>query len=129
MAQARSRMRDADCLVLPSDYDGWGAVVSEALMAGTPVVCSDACGAATAVSASGLGGVFPAGDRMALAKRLAQVLGAGRQPAIAREALARWARALAADAGAAYLGAVLEHAEGRRDRPAPPWQVNAEACA
>ncbi|MFN7183319.1 MAG: glycosyltransferase family 4 protein [Thermomonas haemolytica] len=129
MAQARLRMRDADCLILPSDYDGWGAVVSEALMAGTPVVCSDACGAVTAVSASGAGGVFPAGDRAALANRLAQVLDAGRQPDVAREALARWALALAADAGAAYLIAVLEHAEGRGDRPAPPWQVKAEADA
>lgn len=127
MAQARACMRDADCLVLPSDYDGWGAVVSEALMAGTPVVCSDACGAAAVVEASGAGGVFQAGDRAALANRLAHVLGAGRQPAFAREALAKWALALAADAGAAYLRAVLEHAEGHGGRPAPPWQVKVEA--
>lgn len=129
MADARLRMREADCLVLPSDYDGWGAVISEALMAGTPVVCSDACGAAAAVAASGAGGVFQAGNRAALARQLANIMEAGGQPDSMREALARWALALAADAGAAYLLAVLQHVEGRGERPAPPWQPRVEACA
>ena len=30
-------------MVLPSYFDGWGAVVSESLMVGTPVICSDQC--------------------------------------------------------------------------------------
>lgn len=34
-----------DYLRLPSEYDGWGAVVNEALAHGTRVLCSDACGA------------------------------------------------------------------------------------
>lgn len=34
-------IKQADCLVLPSQHDGWGAVVSEALMVGTPVICTD----------------------------------------------------------------------------------------
>lgn len=37
----------ADVLILPSLYDGWGAVVNEALQAGCFVICSDACGACT----------------------------------------------------------------------------------
>ena len=40
-----SYMQQADVLILPSIYDGWGAVVNEALQAGCYVICSDACGA------------------------------------------------------------------------------------
>lgn len=51
-----------DILVLPSIYDGWGAVVNEALQAGLYVVCSDACGAADLLKDERLGKVFHAGD-------------------------------------------------------------------
>lgn len=130
MAAVRRRMAEADCLVLPSDFDGWGAVVSEALMAGTPVFCSDACGAAVAVRASGAGGVFPAGDHAALASLLAQRIAQGRQSHTARETLAAWARCLGAEAGAHYLEQILAYAEGRASRPLPPWQVvKSQVCA
>lgn len=122
MMEARRRMAEADCLVLPSDYDGWGAVVSEALMAGIPVICSDACGAAEAVRASGAGGVFPAGDHAALTSLLAQRIVQGRQPPASREALAAWARCLGAEAGADYLVRILAHAEEGAPRPHAPWQ-------
>ena len=59
-------MASADCLVLPSSHDGWGAVVSEALMAGTPVICSAACGSRNVVHASGVGGVFDTFDKISL---------------------------------------------------------------
>ncbi|MDA0977610.1 MAG: glycosyltransferase family 4 protein, partial [Proteobacteria bacterium] len=32
------------CLVLPSEHDGWGVVVSESMMMGTPAICSHRCG-------------------------------------------------------------------------------------
>lgn len=57
-----------DILVLPSIYDGWGAVVNEALQAGLYVVCSDACGAADLLKDERLGKVFHAGDTMQLAE-------------------------------------------------------------
>ncbi|NNL82368.1 MAG: glycosyltransferase family 4 protein, partial [Winogradskyella sp.] len=41
----REIIEQYDCLVLPSIYDGWGAVVNEALMSGLFVLCSDRCGA------------------------------------------------------------------------------------
>ena len=58
MPEVSNLMASADCLVLPSDHDGWGAVISEALLAGTRVVCSDRCGASIVVAASGGGHVF-----------------------------------------------------------------------
>jgi hypothetical protein len=114
-------MAEADCLVLPSRFDGWGAVVSEALMAGTPAICSDRCGSATAVRASGCGGAFPAGNVEALQRLLASAMARGRQTPDRRAALAAWARCLGATAGAEYLAAVLRHAPGENKRPQPPW--------
>ncbi len=117
-------MAQADCLVLPSRYDGWGAVVSEALMAGTPVICSDACGTAGVVRASKVGGVFANGDRDTLARRLREVLDVGPLTYQARAELALWARSLGAEAGATYLLAVLEYVEGNGNHPMPPWQAD-----
>lgn len=47
-----------DLLVLPSRFDGWGVVVNEALLAGTPVIVSKHCGAADLVSDPLLGRIF-----------------------------------------------------------------------
>ncbi|MCF8469399.1 MAG: glycosyltransferase family 4 protein [Parvibaculum sp.] len=120
-------MAEADCLVLPSRYDGWGAVVSEALMAGTPAICSDACGAAGAVRASGCGGVFPSGDVQALADLLRREVARGRQTSEKRAALASWAHCLGADAGAAYLESILFQTEAGGEPPMAPWEATIPA--
>lgn len=58
----------SDVLVLPSLYDGWGAVVNEALQAGCYVICSDACGACMLLEKNpNLGRAFKAGDEKELA--------------------------------------------------------------
>ena len=119
MSEIPALMAGADCLVLPSRYDGWGAVVSEALMAGTPAICSDRCGAAGVVRASGQGGVFSSGDAGALAGLLRKTVDAGRLTPAQRAALAHWAESLGAKAGAHYLGEILTPAS---HRPVPPWQ-------
>ncbi len=130
LAQVPAVMEKADCLVLPSVHDGWGAVASEALMAGTPVVCSDACGVAGAVQASGRGGVFPADDRKALTRLLDSQLGLGVVTAEARVQLAEWATCLGADAGARYLMQILEYkANPTGVRPVPPWSTGGVQCA
>ena len=59
-------MAAADVLVLPSRFDGWGAVVNEALMVGTPVICSDRCGASDVIENGRNGYVFEAGNARAL---------------------------------------------------------------
>lgn len=111
----------ADALVLPSRYDGWGAVVSEALMAGVPALCSDACGAAEAVKASGVGGIFRSGDAADLSRLLAREMAGGRRTPEQRTVLATWARCLGAEAGADYLIRILDRAS-ENDAPAPPWR-------
>ncbi|MCC7463093.1 MAG: glycosyltransferase family 4 protein [Gammaproteobacteria bacterium] len=121
MAVADEMVR-ADCLVLPSRHDGWGAVISEALMVGTPVICSDACGAAGVVRTSGRGGVFERDDRAGLVRLLERAVRNGRLPSAERASLAAWARCLGAEAGADYLLDVLNHVEGRSERPRAPWE-------
>ena len=123
MEAVPQELANADCLVLPSRHDGWGAVVSEALMMGTPAVCSDACGSAEVVLASGVGGVFPRGDVHALTALLTQMLERGRANIEERRELANWAGALGAKAGARYLLTVLDHVEGKQGRPTPPWHA------
>jgi len=66
-------MAAADVLVLPSRFDGWGAVVNEALMVGTPVICSDRCGASDLIENGRNGYVFEAGNARALLERLHSV--------------------------------------------------------
>ena len=121
MPEITSFMRDADCLVLPSDHDGWGAVVSEAMIVGTPVVCSDRCGASVVVRASGRGHVFETFTLGACTEALMAQVTAGTPDDAERAALADWATCLTEEAGAAYLDAIITHLHHGDPRPAPPW--------
>jgi len=127
ISEIPSHMAKADCLVLPSIHDGWGAVVSEALMVGTPVICSDACGSAGVVRASGFGGVFRRDDRASLKTLLDQILRKGQLSCRERNALASWATCLGDDAGAVYLLKLLEHAEAGISPPLPPWEFDSKS--
>lgn len=120
-----SVIEQADCLVLPSRHDGWGAVVSEALMVGTPAICSNACGSADVVRASEMGGVFPNGDVTALSSLLLKALDSGRVDRDTRQRLAHWGRCLGAEAGAKYLLDILAHCDGAGERPSEPWDAKA----
>lgn len=123
MNEIPALMAQADCLVLPSRHDGWGAVVSEAMMVGTPVVCSDACGSSVVVRASGKGSVFHAGSDRELLEQLRNLVVAGPWPLKNRMELAEWAMALGAKAGARYLYSILDHIDGNTERPVPPWEA------
>lgn len=61
-------MQQADVLILPCLYDGWGAVVNEALQVGCYVICSDTAGASDLIKCDArLGVVFRHGDVVQLA--------------------------------------------------------------
>lgn len=55
---AREIICSCDFLVVPSRYDGWAAVVNEAIDMGTPVICSSSVGAKDLVNFTGAGDVF-----------------------------------------------------------------------
>jgi glycosyltransferase involved in cell wall biosynthesis len=73
----RSALAQADCAVLPSRFDGWGTLVNEALAAGTPVICTAACGAAVLVSSAQLGGVVQADSARSLGAALTHAIARG----------------------------------------------------
>lgn len=129
IAAIPGRMAQSDCLVLPSTHDGWGAVISETLMAGTPVICSSACGARGVVQASGRGGVFGTSDVTALRALLEAALAQGKVGAIERQALRSWAACLSANAGAAYLEALINSGPRGSTVPAPPWEHQSSRTA
>jgi len=69
MKEVRQLIASHDVLVLPSLYDGWGAVVNEALMVGTQVWCSENCGAKGLLDEGrALGKVFDPKDSYSLMK-------------------------------------------------------------
>jgi glycosyltransferase involved in cell wall biosynthesis len=98
----------ADVFVLPSLYEGYGMVVTEAVAHGLPVVTTDG-GALAHTLPPGAGLQVPAGDVAALQAALQRVL----TDAALREQLAAGARAAAAalpgwPQQAARFAAVLE---------------------
>lgn len=70
-------MAIARMLVLPSEHEPWGAVVNEALAAGTPVIASDRVTAAVEMVQNGVSGfVYSVGDVVALRENMKYLLGA-----------------------------------------------------
>ncbi len=121
-AETQEVISQSDCLVLPSEYDGWGAVVSEALLAGVPAVCSDACGAAEAVAGSGYGGVFRSQDALNLSDRLRAQLAKGTPGDATRREISSWARsAFSGEAGADYLSGILHSVFEDGTAPRARW--------
>jgi len=112
----------ADLLVLPSTFEPWGAVVTEALACGLPVVVSDQVGCAPDLVRPGENGwVVPAGDVGALAdvlreawaapERLAAMGAASAHPQ-AGTRLTRWSE----DACLEAFVAAVNAASGMRRR-------------
>lgn len=69
-ANLPSLLSECDVFVLPSIADGFGLVVLQALACELPVIVSNQCGAAEAVSGRDYAQVIAAGDATALAERI-----------------------------------------------------------
>ena len=99
--EVRRSLAAADYAVVPSRFDGWGMLVNEALAVGTPVICTDRCGAAAFPGMCGLEATAPAPTSAALARELAAAVTAGGPPPEIRARLAAAVR----DRGSAAAGA------------------------
>ena len=117
-------LADADVAVMPSRYDGWGAVVNEALAVGTPALVSEACGARSLIGEERLGAVFPSGSVEALTDQLAIALQRIDSFRAERARITAWAaESINPSAGAQYLAKIVRYVAGRADeRPVPFWR-------
>ncbi|WP_434056501.1 glycosyltransferase [Georgenia wangjunii] len=119
----RGAYAQADFHVLPSRYDGWGAVVNEALSAGTPSLVSSAAGSSDLIVSRRLGRIFrPSEPRSAVREldALVQDLHAG---ILDRTSIAAHsAGSISAQAGAQYFSDILSHVFDGASRPLPPWK-------
>jgi len=115
-------LAESDLLVLPSRFDGWGAVVNEALMRGVQVLCSDRCGAADLLGEAWRGDVYPWRDVAVLAQTLERRISAGPPDEAQRSRIRAWARCLEGPAVADYFLAVMDHVYRGGPRPIAPWR-------
>lgn len=119
--QVSAMLGDSDLLVLPSRFDGWGVVVNEALGVGTPVVCSDACGAADLVSLPVMGRVVPARSVAHLAKAIGeQIRAAGASSA--RGTIREYANQFSPLRIAKYFVDIVGSVWHRTEAPSVPWR-------
>ncbi|MGK0489419.1 MAG: glycosyltransferase involved in cell wall biosynthesis [Candidatus Endobugula sp.] len=114
----REKMACSDALVLPSYHDGWGAVISEALLSGTPVICSDACGASCLISSEECGAVFASQNLIDLKRVVADRIRRGKQSQENRELLKSYSRERhGSTAVAKYFELVMQHVYDGNPRP------------
>lgn len=121
-SEALRTLQSKDLLVLPSRWDGWGAVVNEALMRGVPVVCSSRCGVADLLISHELGQIFSADSVRSLSNALKNRIASGSLTNVQREKICKWSSCISGESAARYLMKVIGHALGRESRrPLPPW--------
>ena len=121
---ARQVIRSSDLLLLPSKWDGWGAVINEALSSGVPVLCSDYCGASDLIHNGFNGSVFRLDQAGSLLKRLDASIAGGKLTSDKREQIQEWSACIRGDAVAAYLLEILGHVErsGESQGPKAAWK-------
>lgn len=78
-AELAALMAVSAMLVLPSQHEPWGAVVNEAMAAGTPVVASDRVGAAVELIETGVNGMVVKLGRIDLLAEAMRLLATDRQ--------------------------------------------------
>lgn len=114
--EVKKYIGQSDLLVLPSLFDGWGAVVNEALSQGTRVLCSDMCGAGILLDEDSRGGEFtlhPSNMKTKLVKWLVK----GAISKTERKEIKEWANNhISGEVAANYF---VETLDGRQ--PNVPW--------
>jgi glycosyltransferase involved in cell wall biosynthesis len=122
--QVRKELAQTDVFILASHWDGWGAVVNEALMSGVPVVCSDYCGAADLIMPGFNGEIFKCDDVNSLARKINKVIERGPLPVAKRGQILEWSHCIEGPTVARYFLDILKHVSRTDDiHPVPPWSA------
>lgn len=120
MSRVPEFLSGVDILVLPSltKDDGWGAVVSEALMAGVAVIVSYRVGASMCVDDTRRGTVLRSLDAKTLSQAIVDIIERGIISSELREYRALWASSrLDSEAGAKYMLSIFDHIYFKESRP------------
>ncbi|NJB83253.1 glycosyltransferase [Wenyingzhuangia aestuarii] len=122
----RKKMNDYDLFVLPSRHDGWGAVVSESITEGTPVVVSYKCGASCQVNMQyNIGVVVNSLDDIMLSKSIDKMINLGKVTAQRRKEIRTWAENhISGSVMAAYFTDIVKYVNKRGNdttKPTAPW--------
>lgn len=123
MAEVPEFLCGVDILTQPSltTSDGWGAVVSEALLAGTAVIATTKVGASILLESPDRGRVLLRPDPSLLAAAVESLAGSALAPH-AREMRRNWAATrLTGVAGATNLLSIFGHCFAGAPAPAPYW--------
>ena len=114
---------DSDLLVLPSRFDGWGAVINEALSVGTPVICSDNCGGGELLNESWRGEKVRTYSELHLADALIKRLVAGKLSKYQRENISNWSfENISGEPVAKYFIQIMDHVYDNKQKPIAPWR-------
>lgn len=118
MKEVSTVMNQADVLILPSHYDGWGAVVNEALQLGLYVICSKHCGSKSLLVNDRIGLIFHSYQE--LRDKIQSVI--LNKEKIKKERLYRkkWADAISGESISKYLIDNLCNFKG--DKIVEPWK-------
>jgi glycosyltransferase involved in cell wall biosynthesis len=120
-SDAMQVVQRSDLLVLPSRWDGWGAVTNEALLRGVPVVCSDYCGSADLLACGWRGTVVRAGKVESLREALQRWVDLGARSAEERRRISEWSAKIAPEQSAKYVLGVIDSARNGGVPPTAPW--------
>lgn len=122
--EALDTISQHDLLLLPSRYDGWGAVVNEALMRGTAVICADSCGASSLLGGGERGSVYRSESCEDLVGALERWIRQGPATQTRRREIAEWSGCISGAAAARYLQAICRHVFSGGARPVAPWRLS-----
>jgi len=114
-------MKKLDLFVLPSRWDGWGAVTNEALMNGVPVICSDLCGSASLIRDALIGEIFAANDIYSLRQALIKRISYGKKTTEMSNYIIRWSQRIRGETAANYLLDIINASLSNSAKPSPPW--------
>lgn len=115
-------MYQKDILILPSLFDGWGAVVNEALEHGMRVLASENCGASVLLDGEQRGAVFSS-DINHMQQVLETWIDKGKHSSNERQEIIRWCSGnISGRAAAEYFSNICNHIyRSETVRPTAPW--------
>lgn len=117
-------MEQHDILVLPSLFDGWGAVVNEALNAGMRVITSENCGAAALLDGETRGEKFDFTGERDFETVLMKWINKGALTPDERQEIAAWAKDhISGKVAADYFERIVNYIYTEKtQRPVAPWR-------